>query len=91
MKAKPKDDIAGALANLAQAVHRLGLADAHTSMGALELLALEVRDGAAKIAAATAAVADSTESVASATRDLASAQRATAEAIEALVMQGRNL
>lgn len=44
--------IAEALDRVAQSLSRLGLADASTGMGAMELLAMEVRDGCARIAVA---------------------------------------
>jgi len=42
-------EVAGALDGVAGAINRLGLADASTPLGALELMAKEVRDGAEKI------------------------------------------
>jgi len=42
-------EVAGAVDAVATAINKLGLADASTSMGAVELLSKEVREGAEKI------------------------------------------
>jgi hypothetical protein len=52
-------EVAGALNGVASAINKLGLADASTPMGAVELLSKEVREGAV-------GVADQLEAVASA-------------------------
>jgi len=44
--------IAEALQTVARGLHRLGLAEASTPMGALEVLSLEVRDGFNNLCAA---------------------------------------
>ncbi len=49
---------AEAIFDLAGAVQRLGLADAGTPMGAIEVLAMEVKEGCAEIASALHAVAE---------------------------------
>ncbi len=44
--------IAASLAGVAQAIYKLGLADASTPMGAIESLSLEMRDGFSNLCAA---------------------------------------
>ena len=47
-----------AITEVATALHRLGIRDAATPMGAVEILSLEVRNGSAAIAEALNNVAD---------------------------------
>lgn len=51
-------NVVDALASSAAALRRLGLNNAQTGMGAIELLAKEVRDGSASVAAALDRIAD---------------------------------
>jgi nitrogen-specific signal transduction histidine kinase len=51
-------DIAEAINRVAKSLHELGTADAVTPMGAIELLALEVKNGLGAIAGAITHLAD---------------------------------
>lgn len=53
-----EDQVLDAIQGIAHGVHKLGLTDAATSMGAIELLALEVKNGSDSIAGALADVAE---------------------------------
>jgi len=46
----PEEDIAEALHRIAGALHALGVGDALTHMGAIELLASEIKNGSEQIA-----------------------------------------
>lgn len=52
------NDIADALNKVANAIHKLGLADAVTPMGAIEAHGVAVKDAAATIAAALGDLAE---------------------------------
>lgn len=51
-------DTADALASIADALHKLGIADAHTPMGALEAHGIVIRESAEQIANSLHDVAD---------------------------------
>ncbi len=54
-------EVAGALNGVAEAINKLGLANASTPMGAVELLSKEVHEGAASVADQLEAVAGATD------------------------------
>jgi hypothetical protein len=49
--------IAGAISDLAHAIHRLGTNDAATPMGAIEVLSVEIKEGTSRVADAIGEVA----------------------------------
>ena len=59
-----------ALQDIALALRRLGVADADTHMGALELLAMETRDGTRRVAEGLHAIAEALGEVADAIRTI---------------------
>ena len=56
-----EDELSMKLGDIATALDKLGLADALTNMGALELLSKEIKEGSQRIADALLAIADALE------------------------------
>lgn len=61
MDAEQSESLAAAIDGVARALSRLGNGDAATAMGAIENLALEVREGSTRIAEALNAIAEAIE------------------------------
>lgn len=71
---KDQNEIAESLTLIAGALHKLGTADALTSMGGLEMLSKEVKDGAERISGAIGDISDSIDEMSKSIDRLADVQ-----------------